>query len=81
METNQKDRNPTNSIIILIKAFDDVHASKSDPNRPFPSHRTYIVYNTLQAYEKTTGIDKKLKVTDQSKQKKPTEKQHQGLVT
>ena len=64
METDQNDRNPPNSIIKLSKAFDDVHASNSDANRPFPSHRSYTVYNTLQADERTTRIDKKLMEID-----------------
>ena len=60
METDQNDRNPPNSIIKLSKAFDDVHASKSHPKRPFPSHRPYKVYKSLQADERTTRIDIKL---------------------
>ena len=79
---DQNDQNPTNSITQLSKAFDNtIQACKSDPNRPFPTHHTYTVYNTLQADEIITGIDKKLMVTDQSKQKKPTEKKHQGVGT
>ena len=69
MEIDQNDWHPSNSIIELNKAFDDVHASKSYPDRPFPSHHTYTVYITLQADERTTGINKKLMVTDQLKQR------------
>jgi len=51
----------------LSKAFDDVHASKSDPDRQFPSQHTYTVYNTtLQADERTTGNDKKIMEIDQN---------------
>ena len=32
MEIDQNDRDPPNSIIELSKAFDGVHASKSDPD-------------------------------------------------
>jgi hypothetical protein len=33
MEIDEDYQNPSNSIIILSKAFDNGHASKSDPNR------------------------------------------------
>ena len=41
MEIDQNDQNLPNSIIKLSKAFEDVHASTSDPHRSFPSHLTY----------------------------------------
>ena len=42
MEIDQKDHNPPSSIIKLSKAFEDVHASKSDPDRQVPSHHAYL---------------------------------------
>ena len=68
MEIDQNDQNPTNSIIKLSKAFDDVHASKSDPDRPFPSHLTCLVHTEQQTDERTTRIDKKLMEIDQNDQ-------------
>ena len=65
-DINQNDRNPHNSIIKLSKAFDDVHASKLDPNRKFPFHRTYTVHTEQQTDERTTKIDKKLMEIDQN---------------
>ena len=61
MKIDQSDnRNPPSIIIKLSKAFDNVHASKSDPDRPFPVpqylHSTYLTTNrlyTVQRYEKT----------------------------
>ena len=70
-ELTRNDQNAPNSIIKLSKAFDDVHASKSDPNRPFRSNRTYTVYNSLQADERTTRIDKKLMEIDQNDRNPP----------
>ena len=67
MENDQNDRNATNSIIKLSQAFDDIKASKSDPNRPFSSHHTYTaLYNMLQADESATENDKKLMDSDQN---------------
>ena len=57
MEIDQNDRNPPNSIIKLSKPFDDVHASKSDPDRPLPSYRLYIVHTDQQTDERITRID------------------------
>jgi hypothetical protein len=55
MVIDQNDRNPPNSIIKLSKAFDDLHASKSNPNRPFPSHRIYKVHTEKQTDERGTA--------------------------
>ena len=71
MEIDQNDRDPSNSIIELSKAFDGVHASKSDPNRRFPSHRHYTVCNRLKSGERTTRIDKKLLEIDQNDRDPP----------
>ena len=45
-ELTRNDQNAPNSIIKLSKAFDDIHASKSDPHRPFPSQPPYLVHST-----------------------------------
>lgn len=55
----------TSKLVVLSQQLswrsDDVHASKSDPNRLFPSHHIYIaLHNEQQAGERTTRIDKKL---------------------
>ena len=62
MEIDQKI--PLNSIIELSKAFDNVHASKSDPNRPFLCHVTYTVQTEQQADESTTRTAKELMEID-----------------
>ena len=57
-----------NSIIKLSTVSDDFHTSKSDPNRPFPSHCPYTVHtDEQQAYEEiTTTVNKKLMKIDQN---------------
>ena len=60
LEIDLNDQNPPNSIIELSKAFDDLNASKSGPNRPFPFHHTYKVHSEKQRDERTTRTYKKL---------------------
>ena len=57
MGIDQNDQNPTNNIIKLSKAFDNVYTCKSDPDRPFPSHCTYTVYNTLPSLNRNEFND------------------------
>ena len=71
MEIDQNDRDPPNSISKLSKALDDVHESKSDPDRPFPSHRTCSVHTEQQTDERSTRIDKKHLEIDQNDRDPP----------
>ena len=48
----------------LSKAFDNVNASKSDPNRQFLCHVTYTVQTEQQADESTTRTAKELMEID-----------------
>ena len=60
---------PTASFNWLSKAIDDVDASKSDPDRPFPSQRTNTVHTEHQTDERTIRrIDKKRMEIDQNYQ-------------
>ena len=74
MEIDQNDRDPINSTIKLSKAtIEVVHTSKSDPDRPFPAHRTYSVHTKQQTVdERTTRIDKKLMEIDKINKIHPT---------
>ena len=71
MEIDQNDRDPPNSISILSKAIDDVHSFESDPDRPFPSHRTCSVHTEQQTDERSTRIDKKHLEIDQNDRDPP----------
>ena len=49
----------------------NVHASKSDPDRPFPSHLTCSVHTEQKTDERSTRIDKNYMEIDQNDRDPP----------